>query len=126
MIVIGTLEQTPEERLDTDDLEVLPAHFASPRRPRYAISFQTKILHLNGGYRSEHRMAIAHIARFRIGKKGGTIFGLQVHQPVWARHIEWPQEQCFEDAEYDDVGGDAERQDKDRSEGKAGRTAHVA
>ena len=32
MIVIGALQQTPEERLDADDLEVLPAHFGIPRQ----------------------------------------------------------------------------------------------
>ena len=43
MIVIGALQQTPEERLDADHLEVLPADFASPDRPGDAIGFEAKI-----------------------------------------------------------------------------------
>ena len=44
MIVIGALQQAPEERLDADDLEVLPAHFVSPHGPGDAVGFQAEIL----------------------------------------------------------------------------------
>src|ERR1700675_3136147 len=126
MIVIGALQQTPEERLDTDNLEVLPARFVSPDMPGDAEGFQAKFLHLNSGYSRKHSIVIADIAHFRVGKKGATVFGLKRHHSVGVRQIKLPQDQCLEYAENDDIGSDAERQDKDRSKGKAGRTAHLA
>ncbi len=44
MIVIGALQQTPEEGFDSNDLEVLPAYFVSPDGPRGAIKLQAKII----------------------------------------------------------------------------------
>src|SRR6266849_8983924 len=126
MIVVGALQQPPQERLDADDLEVLSAHFLSPDVPGDAVGFQTKFLYLNTSHSRKHVVFFAHIAHFRIRKKGGTVFGLKRHHPVCMRHIQLPQDQCLQDAENDDIGGNAERQDNDRSEGKARRAAQLA
>ena len=66
MIVIGALQQTAEERLDTDDLEVLSAHCASPDGPGDTVGFQTKILKFLSGYSRKHRIVITPVAHFRI------------------------------------------------------------
>ena len=65
MVVIGALQQTPEERLDADHLEVLPAHFVSPDRPGGAVGFQAKTIYVDGGNSRKHRIVIADIAHFR-------------------------------------------------------------
>ena len=44
MVVIGAIQQAPEEGLDANDLEILPAYFGSPDWPRDAVGFQAKIL----------------------------------------------------------------------------------
>src|SRR5882724_9934134 len=92
MIVIGGLQQTPEERLDIHDFKVLSAHFVSPHRPCDTIGFQAKILHLKSGYSGKHRIPITHIAHFWIAKKRATLFGLKRHHTVCMRHIEGPQD----------------------------------
>ena len=68
MIVIGALQQPPEERLDADDLEILPADFVSPDRPGDAVGFQAKILDVQSGNGGKHGIGIADIAHFRIGE----------------------------------------------------------
>ena len=85
MIVIGALQQTPEERLDADDLEVLAAHFVSPDRPRDAVGFQAEILNVPSADRGKYGIAIAHIAHFRLGKKRIRQLGEpERHHPVSA------------------------------------------
>ena len=85
-----------------------------------SLGFQAESLDLDGGYGGKNVVGVAHVAHFRIRKKRAAAFGLQRHHPVCMRHIKWPQDQCLQDAENDDVGGDAERQDQDRGECKAG------
>ena len=87
MIVIGALQQTPEERLNADNLEVLPAHLGSPHRPRDAVGFQAKVLKLVNGYSRKHRVAIAHIAHFRMRDKGAGVFRLKRHHLLGVRQI---------------------------------------
>ena len=48
------------------------------------------------------------------------------HHPVGMGHINGPQHQRLEHAEDDDIGGDAERQCQDSSDGEARRAAHLA
>ena len=70
MIVIGTLQQPPEKRLDSDDFEVLPADFVTPHRPGDAVGFQAKIFSVP--WKPSGATAIAHIAHFRIRNKGAS------------------------------------------------------
>src|SRR6266852_2163310 len=127
MIVIGAVQQTPEERLDGDDLEVLPTGFVSPDWPGHAVGFQAEIGYAQSSNSRKHRISIADVAHFRIGKKRIVLIGVREgHHLLWVRNINWAQYQCRKDAEDDDVGSDPERQGEDRSEGKAGRTAHLA
>src|SRR5713226_8275528 len=127
MIVIGALQETPEERLDSDDLEILSAHWASPDRPCDAVGLQAKIQYAKSGNSRKHCISIADVAHFRIGKNRIGLIGVREgHHLLGVRNINWPQYQCLEDADDDDVGSDPERQGEDRSEGKAGRTAHLA
>ncbi len=127
MLVIGALKQTSKQRLDGDDLEVLPAYFVSPDRPGDTVGFQAKKLYRVSGHGRKYRVAIAHIAHFRIGENRiVSHVGCERHHPVWIGHIQGLQDHCLQHAENDHIGGDPERQDEDGREGKAGRTAHLA
>src|SRR4029077_7940065 len=112
MIVIGAPQQAPEEWLDTDDLEILPAPFGSPDRPGDAVGLQAKILYLKSGDSRKRRIFIAHIAHFRIRNKGASVFRLKRHHAVCMWHVKRPQDQSLQDAENDDIGGDPEPQNK--------------
>ena len=54
------------------------------------------------------------------------MFGLKRHDAVGLGHVERTQDQALEDAEDDDVGGDAEGEGEDGGEGEAGRPAELA
>ena len=111
MVVIGTLQQTPQERLDADNLEVLSAHRVSPDRTGDTVGLQTETPYGHRGNGRKHCIAIAHIAHFGIGKNWiGLIGARQRHYPVWIGHINGPQDQRLQYAEDDDIGGNPERQ----------------
>ena len=77
-------------------------------RPKFSI-----VVSGNG---REHRISIADIAYFRIGENRiGIGLVSERHHPIGMRHIDWPQEQCLQHAEDDDIRGNAERQSKDSS-----------
>jgi hypothetical protein len=80
MSIVGALQQPPQERLNGHGLEVLPAHFVSPDRPRDAVGLQAKILDAMRGNSRKYRVLVAHIAHFRIGKnRKAKIGGLKLH-----------------------------------------------
>ena len=94
MVVVGALQQTTEERLDGDDLEVLPAYVVSRDWPRNPVGLQAKIAWTKGGNRGKHRIVITHVAHLGIGKdRIGRFCARQRHQPVWMRHIQRTQDQ---------------------------------
>src|SRR5436190_14155486 len=110
MIVIGALQQAAEERLDADDLEVFSAHQASPDGPGGTVGLETEIVYVPSGDRREHGIFITDIAHFGVGKNRiGLIAVSMRHHLAGMRNVDWPQDQCLQDAEDDDVGGYSER-----------------
>src|ERR1700677_1170694 len=106
MVVVGAQQQTPQERLDADNLEVLPAYWKSPDRPGDAVGLQTETLYGHSGDGRKHAIAIAHIAHLGIGKNRiGLIGARERHYLVWIGHINGPQDQRLQYAEDNDIGG---------------------
>src|ERR1700689_3124654 len=127
MVIIGTLQQAPEEWLDADNLEVLSAHRVSPDRPSGAVGLQAETRYGHSGNGRKHRIAIAHVAHFGIGKNRiGLVGARERHYAVWMRHINGPQDQRLQYAKDNTIGGDSERQGQHGGEGKDGRTAYLA
>src|SRR3984885_16188772 len=100
MVVIGGLQKTPEERLDADDLKVLPAHCESPDRPCGAVSLETEAIDAEGSNRRKHRISITDIAHFGIGEDRLVLMGgPERHTLGCMRHIDWSQDQCLNHTE---------------------------
>ena len=126
MIIIGTLQQAAKERLNANHLEILPADFASPDRAGGAIGFESKIFDSPCGHRRKNCARIANVAHLGIGKNGIGLVGTgQRHDLVGMRHFNGPQHQRVEHSKDNDIGGNSEPENKDRSEGEAGRAVHL-
>src|SRR5271163_2176521 len=127
MVIIRTLQQTPQERLDADNLEVLSAHRVSPDRPGGAVGLQAETRYGHSGNGRKHGIAITHVAHFGIGKNRiGLVGASERHYLVWVRHINGPQDQRLQYAKDNDIGGDSERQGQHGRDGKDGRTMYLA
>ena len=95
MVVVSALQQTAEERLDGDHLEVLPAYVVSQDWPRNPVCLQAKTAWTKSGNSGKHRIVITHVAHFRIGKDRKARICRECHHPVWMRHIQRSQDQSL-------------------------------
>ncbi len=107
MIVVGAPQQSPEKWLDVHNLEELPTHLVSPRRPGDTVDLHAEHVKHVRPNRGENRVPLAHVAHFWIGvDRVSLLAACERHHAVRMRDIQRLQDQRLQHSEDDDVGRD--------------------